>query len=202
MTLLRYESQLEAIAAAEQGDGWLSACERDGRFLIPTAQFVDALGEFLRRLEAGPVLEVCAGGGELAAAIRATGVPIVATDAAPPPGSGVVRAAAEEALRRYRPVVVVGCFVPIDAGADPLVLGFPSVRHYVVLGARVGGLLGSADLWRHPSWTAEPLEPLTRWMLTRHDAWLGATGRPILRYGEAWHFYRSEKDNFHEGEVN
>ena len=185
MTLLRYGSQLEEIAAAEQGDGWLSACERDGRFLIPTEQFVEALGQFLRRLEAGPVLEVCAGGGELAAALRATGVPVAATDADPPSGAAVVRASAEEALRRYRPVVVLGCFVPVGAGVDPLVLGFPSVRHYVVLGARVGGVLGSPLLWRHPSWTAEPIEPLTRWMLTRHDAWIDR--QTILRCGEAWH---------------
>ena len=159
MTLLRYVLQLEEIAAAERSDGWLSACERDDRFLIPTEQFVEALGELLRRLDAGPVLEVCAGSGELAAAIRAAGVPVVATDADPPAGSPVVRVSAEEALRRYRPVVVLGCFVPVDAGVDPLVMGFPSVRHYVVLGARVGGLFGSRDLWRSPSWTAEPLEP-------------------------------------------
>ena len=185
MTLLRYESQLEEIAAAERGDGWLSACARDGRFLIPTEQFVEALSELLRRLDAGPVLEVCAGSGELAVAIRSTGVPVVATDADPPAGSPVVRAPAEEALRRYRPVVVLGCFVPVDAGVDPLVMGFPSVRHYVVLGARVGGLFGSADLRRNASWTAEPLEQLTRWMLTRHDAWIDR--RTILRRGEAWH---------------
>lgn len=188
MTLLTYESQLEEIAAAERGDGWLSACERDDRFLVPTAQLVDALGEFLRRLEAGPVLEVCAGGGELAGAMRATGVPIVATDADPPSGSTVVRISAQQSLRRYRPVVVLGCFVPVDAGVDRLVLGFPTVRHYVVLAARVGGLLGSAELWRHPDWSAEPIEPLTRWMLTRHDAWIDR--RTILRCGEAWHLRR------------
>jgi len=188
MTLLSYESQFEEIAAAEQGDGWLSACERDGRFLIPTQQFVEALGEFLRGLDAGPVLEVCAGSGELADAIRTTGVPVVATDTDPPPDSAVVRAAAEEALRRYRPVLVLGSFVPIDAGVDRLVLGFPSVRHYVVLGARIGGLFGSGDLWRNPGWIAEPLEPITRWMLTRHDAWIDR--RTTLRCGETWNLRR------------
>jgi hypothetical protein len=192
--VLPFESQLEKIAAAERSDGWLSLCERDGRFLIPTEQFVQALTRFLRRLNAGLVLEVCAGRGELAQALRSAGADVVATDADPPAGAPVVRASAPEALRRYRPVVVLGCFVPIDAGVDERVMGFPSVRHYVVLGARLGGLFGSRALWQAPGWTAEPLEGVARWMLTRHDVWLSTPGELILRFGEAWHLHRKPEE--------
>ena len=189
-----FQSQLDKIAAAERGDGWLSVCEDRGRFLVLTGQFTAALARFLRTLDAGPILEVCAGRGELAEAIRAAGVHVVATDAAPPADSAVIRASAEEALRRYRPAAVLGCFVPIDTGVDELVMRFPSVRHYVVLAARIGGLLGSPPLWRDPNWTAEPLAEVSRWMLTRHDTWIGTPGRSILRHGEAWHLHRNTRD--------
>ena len=185
-----FDSRLAEVAAAEAADGWLSRCEDDGRFLVATQDLVVALSGLLRQCSAGPVLEVCAGRGELAEAIRSAGVPVVATDADPPAGSPVVRASAEEALRRYRPAVVLGCFVPVDAGVDELVIGFPSVRHYVVLGARIGGLFGSLALWQDRGWIAEPLDRLTRWMLTRHDVWVDE--RTIVRHGEAWHFRRRD----------
>ena len=178
------------MAAAEAGDGWLSACEATGRFLAPCRELVDALAEHLRSLAAGPVLEVCAGGGGLAAALRRSGVAVEATDADPPPGAPVQRATALEALRRYRRKVVLGSFVPVDAGVDEAVLGFPSVRHYVVLGSRLGGELGSAALWNSAGWSAWPLKQVARWMLTRHDVWIGPSHGQILRHGEAWHFAR------------
>ena len=186
MSLPTFHSQLDEIARAEQGDGWLSQCERVGRFLVPTQELVAALSGFLQKLETRPVVELCAGTGELAAALRTAGVDLVATDADPPPDAPVVRASADEALRRYRPKVVLGSFVPIDSDVDRLVLRFPSVRHYVVLGARVGGMLGSASLWQQPGWAAEPIEDVARWMLTRHDVWIDR--RTTLRRGEAWHF--------------
>ena len=197
VALPTFESQLKAIAAAEQGEGWLCVCDDAGRFLLLNRELVESLAVLLRSLT--PVdhaaLEVCAGRGELAQTLRSAGARVVATDADPPVGSPVVRASALEALRRYRPVIVLGCFVPIDAGVDELVMGFPTVRHYVVLGARLGGLFTSRDLWQAPGWTAEPLDGVTRWMLTRHDVWLGTPRQPILRHGEAWHFSRNERSD-------
>ena len=186
-----FDVRLDEITRAERDDGWLSECERGGRFLVPTQEFVAALAGFLGQLDARPVLELCAGTGELGAALRASGVDLVATEPDPPPGAPVIRASADEALPRYRPEVVLGCFVPIDSGVDRWVMHFPSVRHYVVLGARVGGLFGSAELWENPSWTAEPLEPVGRWMLTRHDVWLPGPTPSIVRHGEVWHFHRN-----------
>ena len=195
MALPTFESQCDEIARAEQGEGWLSQCERDGRFLVAARELVTALSGFLQQLEARPVLELCAGTGELGAALAAKGVDLVATDADPPPGAPVIRASADDALRRYQPEVVLGCFVPIDAGVDQLVMGFPSVRHYVVLGARIGGIFGSNGLWHSPGWSGEPLEEIRRWMLTRHDVWLPKPSPGIARHGEAWHFHRNQSSD-------
>jgi len=186
-----FESQLAAIAAAERGEGWLSVCQKSGRFWVPAREFVVTLAEFLRSSGEGPMVEVCAGNGELAAALGPAGVEVVPTDAHPAEGFGTVRVSAEEALKRYRPAVVLGSFVPFDAGVDEQVMRFPSVRHYVVLGARIGGLFGSSALWNDRDWTAEPLEKIGRWMLTRHDVWLGLSAEPLLQHGEAWHLKRT-----------
>lgn len=186
-----FQSQLATIAAAERGDGWLSVCEENGRFWVPTREFVAALAGLLGPLSDGPILEVCAGSGELAAALGSAGADVMPTDTHPPEGSRAVGASAEEALQQYRPTVVLGSFVPFDAGVDRHVMRFPSVWHYVVLGARIGGLLGSSALWDNPHWAAEPLDEVARWMLTRHDVWLGLPDKPLLQHGEAWHLKRT-----------
>lgn len=191
-TLPSFESRLDEIAAAERDAGWLSACADADQFLAVNRQLVTSLVGWLRGVNEQPIVEVCAGRGELAEALAAGGLPLVPTDADPPASSSVLRASAEEALRQYRPVVVLGCFVPIDVGVDEVVLGCPWVRHYLVLGARVGGAFGSASLWKAPGWTSQPLYQLSRWMLTRHDVWTGLRQPPILPHGEAWCFSRRQ----------
>lgn len=183
---------LAEVEAAERAEGWLARCEERGVFLEPAPSLLDALAVVLRGLGGGPVLEVCAGDGALADGLRRRGVRIHPTDAAPPPAGGAVveRLDAAEALRRHRPRVVLGSFVPVDAGIDRAVLDAPSVQHYLVLGARVGGVLGSAALWSTDGWRAEPLREVARWMVTRHDGWIGA-GLPLLARGEAWLLVRT-----------
>jgi hypothetical protein len=178
------------MAAAEEGDGWLATCEAQGWFLVLNREFVRVLADQLRLLN-GPILETCAGHGELAEALVGEGIEMIATDATPPPGSAVVRADAREALARYTPATVIGSFVPFDSGADEAVLAAPSVAHYLVLNARLGGQLGSAALWRNTGWIAAPLPAITRWMICRHDLWLGPQ-RPPVRHGEAWLFRRQD----------
>lgn len=188
-----FESQLEEITAAERDDGWLSACLDAHRHLALNRQLIAAVAKLLRSIGDGPVVELCAGRGELARALAADGTAIVATDAHPPAGSAVQSATAEEALRRYRPAVVLGSFVPVDAGVDEAVTAFPSVRHYLALQAPIGGLPGSTWLWQTPGWDAVPRPEIGRWMLTRHDVWLPTPEGTILQHGEAWHFRRRKR---------
>ncbi|MBM3334696.1 hypothetical protein FJY63_08550 [Candidatus Sumerlaeota bacterium] len=188
-----FHAWLGEIAAAERDHGWLSQCEEAGQFLLLSREMVGSLAEFLRALGNGTVLEVCAGRGELAEALSEAGVQIVATDVDARPVSSVMRMSAPEALERIRPKVVLGCFVPFDSGVDAGVMSCPSVRHYIVLNARVGGQCGSEALWRNAAWTASPLQEISRWMITRHDVWTGAPEQPILQRGEAWQFSRNDR---------
>ncbi|MFO7906450.1 MAG: hypothetical protein ACQESR_31520 [Planctomycetota bacterium] len=184
------------LIAAEQGRGWLDECDEVGRFLALGQELLDALSLALRPLaELGPVLEVCAGSGDLARALNTTGVPVQATDAKPPnEAAGVWRMTADAAMRHFRPAVVLGVFVPHDAAVDEAVLACPSVQHYLALNARIGGSFASRAFWRTPGWHARPLEAIDRWMITRHDVWLGSAGAGpgelIKRHGEAWHLAR------------
>ena len=196
--LLFFAQWRERLIASEQGDGWIAECVDEGRFLAVNRELVDALSLTLRQLAGnGPVLEVCAGSGELARALTAAGLDLDATDVEPAARSEVLRLSAESALRNFRPSVVLGAFVPIDAGVDEAVLACPTVKHYVVLNARIGVALGSSTLWQASEWRAEPLEAVRPWMLTRHDVWMGSLDRAssptgnLLQHGEAWLFSRT-----------
>ncbi len=187
--LADFEQVVHRMACEEQLDGWLGKCERTGEYLVPNRQLVERLAAFLRGLSTRPIVEVCAGSGRLARALRQFGVEITPVDSNPACGPAVVIATAADALRRFRPAVVLGCFVPVDSGVDAQVMQFPTVEHYVVLGARLGGVFGSMALWES-GWRAEPLEMLTRYMTTRHDVYLGMPHKTILQHGEAWYFQR------------
>ena len=183
--LATYDQVLAQMDAAERSDGWLVACEQVGRFVAVNEQFVSALARRLESLGDGPVLEVCAGDGELAGRLRDHGVEVIATDADPPGGSEVERAGAGAGMCRYQPRVVLGSFVPFDSGVDAQVLAEPCVLHYVRLDARLGGQFGAPSLWDGSAWRATQLDEATRWMICRHDVWMGP-GQPILQHGEAW----------------
>jgi hypothetical protein len=187
------EQVFAQLVDAERQAGWLAACEEKSRHLVVTRELVDVLTEQLADWGPGPVLEVCAGGGELAAALRDRGVNLIATDTHPPAGSPVTPLDAAAALARFRPAAVIGSFVPVDGNVDQAVLADPGVKNYLVIGARLGGLLGSPHLWSVCGWTAAPLPEITRTLITRHDVWLGE-GRGVLQRGEAWLFQQSGKE--------
>lgn len=178
---------LAELAEAEQAEGWLARCEASGRHLVLNSAFVEELAGMFRNLGREPVLEVCAGDGSLATALRGCGVEVIATDARPPAAAEgrVERLTAEQALAKYRPRVVLGSFVPVDAGVDRRVLDSPDVWEYLVLNARLGGEFGARCLWTDAGWSRTPLGRVTSCMVSRHDAWLGPWMR-TSRHGEAW----------------
>jgi hypothetical protein len=149
-------------------------------------ELVSALARQLGFLASVAILEVCAGDGRLAAELGSLGVDVRPTDVVRRPDGYVRALAAKEALAADQPSVVLGSFVPSGAGVDRAVMTAPSVRFYVVLNARIGGVYGGRALWDMPGWDAHRLPDVTKWMITRHDVWLGEPGRPLIQHGEAW----------------
>ena len=183
--LATYDQVVAQMGRAEQGDGWVVACEQADAFVVLNEQFVDALACVLAELCSGPIVEVCAGSGELSDALRKRSVDVIATDVDPPAETTVVRADAAEALSRYRPSVVLGSFVPFDAGIDELVSAESCVDQYVVVNARLNGVLGSTCLWQDQTWHATQMDAVSRCMICRYDVWMGPD-QPILQHGEVW----------------
>lgn len=182
-----YDDVLSRVAVAEHGSGWLAQCDETGQYVALNRQFVDALASVLLSINpnGSRVLEVCAGGGALASALRSRGVDMIATDVNPPIGAQeVVSLSTAIALKAYRPSVVLGSFVPVDARVHEAVLGNDTVQAYVVLGAQTGHEYGTG-LPRLPAgWVCRPLPLVTSYFVCRHDVWLG-NKRPLLKKGLA-----------------
>jgi hypothetical protein len=183
---------LAEVSEAERDAGWLARCEDHGRHLSVTTELADAVADQLRAYGATNVLEVCAGRGELAACLDQRGIHTTATDAAPSDARHVVQLTAADALARFQPRAVMGCFVPVDSNIDALVLASGSVEIYLVIHARLNGQFGSTHLWSAEGCQAVPLPQVTQWLITRHDVWLSETQR-LLQHGEAWLFQRRRK---------
>lgn len=130
--------------------GFVAVCRVWGIYHLPTVEFVTALARMLKRLP-GPCLEVGAGRGDLARALRAAGVPIAATDDGtwwpdPLPGD-VERCAVAAALEQYRPGTVLCVWPPRGTDWPALFRATPSVRGYLLVGDGPCGMTGNAASW-------------------------------------------------------
>jgi hypothetical protein len=154
------------------------------QYLVLNRPFVETLARTVQKLNVDPIVEVCAGGGALTEALRSGGLTVTATDAAPPTSAkSVETCSAAQALQQHQPRLVIGSFVPQNAGIDATVLNHPSVGFYLVLNAsfnqRPVCQYCRADV------KAYRLDALMRWMITRHDVWLDHDREP-LTHGQAW----------------
>ncbi|MFQ5895791.1 MAG: hypothetical protein ACE5JJ_08275 [Nitrospinota bacterium] len=85
--LLGEEEALSLLRACERGEGWLPHCIERGIFVLPTRELAEALAGVIRTLAPRLLLEVGAGRGALARALRECGAQLIATDPeAPGPG--------------------------------------------------------------------------------------------------------------------
>lgn len=198
-----FAEMAKEVRAKEEDGGWLTDCIEANRYLAVNREVVAALGQILTMLQAdlgtkaheSPIVEVCAGSGLLAAALRAEGHDVCPTDAKAPPNEHgvdepkheVVVASAAEAVARFHPAVVLGVFVPEDGSIHETVLNCSAVGAYVVLGGAAGGESAFAGLIdRVAGWTVARLPAVQQWMITRHDFVVDASQGPLVRRGEAW----------------
>ena len=153
-------------------------------YLIPTAAFLRALARIIRGLGARRVLEVAAGDGHLARSLRkvAPDLRVVATDsgawerpaarmnarekralrgrkvAGLAPGPDVLRIPALQAIRRFRPQLVLCSWLP----PGPLLLRIVQAAPRVIEIGAGSGITGDIRAWRHDHDFLEDLEALAR----------------------------------------
>ncbi|MHB8645561.1 MAG: hypothetical protein ACYDAR_07220 [Thermomicrobiales bacterium] len=154
--------------------GFVAVCRAQGIYLLPTVEFVIALAGFLARLP-GPWLEVGAGRGDLARALRALGLPITATDNGAwwpsPLPDDVTPCAVEEALASYRPGTALCVWPPRATNWPTLFRAVSSVRSYLLIGDGPRGMTGDAASWSGaPGWRRRALPRLGALGRCRLDA--------------------------------
>lgn len=154
--------------------GFVAVCRARGMYHLPTVEFVAVLARILGRLP-GPWLEVGAGQGALARALRETGVPIVATDDGAwwpdPLPADVGRYEVESALTRYQPGAVLCVWPPRGTDWPALFRTAPSVRAYLLIGDGPRGMTGTPASWSGaPGWRRRTLPVLAATGRCRLDA--------------------------------
>jgi hypothetical protein len=154
--------------------GFVAVCRARGIYHLPTVEFVTALTRILKQLP-GPWLEVGAGRGDLARALRAAGVPITATDDgawwSDPLPDDVGPYAALAALTRYQPGTLLCVWPPRGTDWPALFRAIPSVRAYLLVGDGPRGMTGDTVSWSGaPGWRRRTLAGLAALGRCRLDA--------------------------------
>lgn len=130
------------------GSPWPGLIRRHGFYTVITEEFMrELVKEMLqRRLMNVPAIEVCAGRGVLSYQLHKAGMDIVAID------NGSDEKTRErsfapvtdtldhrQALEKYRPRLVVGCWLPSDPEIGQDILNFPSVDYFLDIAEPKGG---------------------------------------------------------------
>jgi hypothetical protein len=162
------------LAAPETRAGFVAVCRARGIFHLPTVEFVAALVALLRRLP-GPYLEVGAGRGDLARAVRAAGVPLTGTDDGSwwPDGlpGDVACCAVATVVARYEPGTALCIWPPRGTNWPAQFRACPCVRAYLIIGADQRGMTGDAAAWAGaPGWRRTWLPRLAARSRCRLDA--------------------------------
>ncbi len=154
--------------------GFVALCRARGIYHFPTVEFVAVLASLLCQLPA-PYVEVGAGQGDLARALRAHDLPIVATDdgtwwpdALP---DDVARCDLSAALARDRPATVLSVWPPRATDWPALFRAVPTVQSYLLIGDGPRGMTGNRAAWgTAPGWRHRWLPHLAALGRCRLDA--------------------------------
>lgn len=196
---LAFAEALDWLRTCEGGashGSWLEFCERHGIFQLLTREYVKILAAHLKPLAPRRVLEVGAGGGRLAAALRTHALNVVATDPGGWPGvaspTWVEQMGTAEALARHDPDLVIGAWLPADTPSHRQVLSSPGVRWYCVIDHEQNGVVGAEMLADTPGWAATRLADADRWALTRWDCLSEITHGELIQHGVTLLFAREQ----------
>lgn len=179
------------LADPDTRAGFVAVCRARGIYHLPTVEFVITLARILKRLPE-PRLEVGAGHGDLARALRAAGVSITATDDGTWwPDSlpdDVERCTVAAALAQYQPGTVLSVWPPRKTDWPALFRATPSIRAYLLVGDGPRGMTGDAASWSGASgWRRRSLPRLAALGRCRLDAEGALQTRAVLLRREPLH---------------
>ncbi len=161
--------------------GWSGFCHSINVHHVFNHEFVESLAEEIRKLGInGPIVEVCAGNGKLSYWLSQSGIPVTGTDNYSYKGikrnaKHVKRLSHKQALKRYNPELVIGCWLP-GGGIELDVLDYPSVKHYLDIGEGRGGCTGDEGIYERTDVTEKLLESTIPYGLSRAYTSVKATG--------------------------
>ena len=161
----------EALVLLRNHDEWWDICMNGGEpiFQFFNKEFVDALAHYLK--ERGQTLEVGAGNGLLSEELRKRRINIIATDN----GDERITTVApvelldyHEAIRHFRPDIVLCSWMPYKEDWTPVFRKFKCIREYILTGD--SRACGSNKTWGHqPSFEQIRLTDIDKWALCRTD---------------------------------
>jgi hypothetical protein len=156
------------------GGRWLSFCDKHHIYHAFCREFVKGLAEVLKELEDGnPMIEVCAGNGKLSYWLRQYGTLTYATDDYSEDmirdTNYVERLSHREALEKYKPRLVIGCWIPYKSSVAIDVLNFPSTKYYLDIGEGCYGCTGVEELWKREDVGTTFFKNVRCWSLSRTD---------------------------------
>ncbi|MBF7082381.1 hypothetical protein IT084_05230 [Desulfallas sp. Bu1-1] len=147
-------------------------CKAFGIDQILNREFNDALAEEIKQLGLKPVLEVNAGSGDLARALRNRGIDIIAVDDYKKPLPERVlnsdflpqKMNYREAIARYQPRLVICNWMPAGEDWTRDFRAAETIRAYILIGEEDRTSWGE-----YPGWRSRVLKEPNRWSLCRLD---------------------------------
>lgn len=143
----------ERIIGEERHD-WITFCHRSAIYHALCLEFSENLAKEIRSTGVDEkVVEICAGNGKLSHWLRQFGVNSKAIDnyrnkkiSRKP--EYVERSGVMQALQKYNPELVIGCWIPFKSTVALRALSHPSVRYYIDIGVGYGDCTGTEKLWQ------------------------------------------------------
>lgn len=184
--LISYNQAEIFFREQEQKDYWLDWCIENEVYHYYTQDYIDIIARELKKIDqslyrnsyrldpvngsasAKRIIEIGAGRGRLSHGLQNKGISIFSTD--PEAGNKDVRQlSAAEALQKYNPEVVIGAWLPVDAGIEAMVLDYPTVKYFLYICQVFNGAVGSEKIWQTNKWEITSLPEADKYSLSRYD---------------------------------
>lgn len=154
---------------------WFLFCHKENIFQAFSYEFIEILAKEIKELSInGKIVELCAGNGKLSYWLKKFDVFSIAVDDYSLNGlkrdSNYVEELTHiEALHKYKPELVIGCWIPYKSKVALDVLDLKCVKYYIDIGEGCGGCTGVDELWNTKDFALKRLKELEKFSLCRAD---------------------------------